>query len=164
MSKQFIKKEGLQLLNGGYLSNKEGNPVFNQAFVDAQRNAEYVITFAAKAKGKDFVGKQADSLDALKKEVLEALGANKKTVFIKKPEAVKRPTHDKLQSEALEFIKFQEKSNDVEKINNFLQQFEVINEFEEFGLFFEEDIVKLNKIYTMKEIIAAVTETIALLG
>ena len=61
------------------------------------------------------------------------------------------------------FMKFTESSSKVEKINSFLQQFAILNEFENYGLFFEEDIVKLNKIYTMAAVIAAVTETIELL-
>jgi hypothetical protein len=52
----------------------------------------------------------------------------------------------------------------VEKINQFLQQFNVINEFETFGLFFDQEIVKLGNIYTMAEITTAVTETIDLLS
>ena len=49
------------------------------------------------------------------------------------------------------------------KINKFLSQFNIVNEFEEFGLFFDQDIVKLNKIYTIKEITAAVKAVIDLL-
>lgn len=163
MSKQFLKKDGIQLLNGGYLSNKEGNPVSNAEFVQAQQHAEFIVVFAAKAKGKDFKGKKADSLEDLRKEVQNLLSATKAVSFVDKPAAVKRPTTDKIAAEAMDFIKFQESSSKVDKVNNFLQQFKILKEFEDFGLFFEEDIVKLNKIYTMKEVIDAVTETIDLL-
>jgi len=164
MSKQFLKKGELQLVNGGYLSNKGEQPVGNADFVNAQKHAEYIVTFAEKAKGKDFKGKEADSLEKLRSEVSALVSGNQATEFVKKPKTVSRPTGDKLASEALAFINFKEDSSKVEKINKFLQQFTVLKEFEDFGLFFEEDIVKLNKIYTMKEVIDAVTETIDLVG
>jgi Holliday junction resolvase len=163
MSKQFIKNGALQLVNGGYLSNLDGNPVFNQEFYIAQQHAEYIVTFATMAKGKDFVGKKADSIEGLKTEVIEFLNKNKSISFIEKPKEVKKPTHEKLASEALAFVNFQESSNKVDKMNHFLQQFSILKEFEEFGLFFEEEIVKLNKIYTMDDVINAVKETIDLI-
>jgi arsenate reductase-like glutaredoxin family protein len=164
MSKQFIKSGELQLLNGGYLSNKEGNPVNNQEFYEAQLHAEYIITFATMARKKDFVGKKADSLDSLKQEVKNFLDNSKAISFVEKPKDVKRPTTDTLAKEALAFIDFQEKSNNSEKVNNFLQQFKILKEFEDYGLFFDdEQIVKLKNIYTLKEVIGAVSETIALL-
>ena len=87
--KKFIKKEELQLINGGYLSDKDGNPVYNKAFVEAQEHAHYIVTFAKMAKGKDFVGKEAESLDAFKKEVQNLLYAPKVREHVtapKKPE------------------------------------------------------------------------------
>ena len=162
MSRQFLKKDQIQLVNGGYLSNPDGNPVYNHSFVVAQQHAEYIVTFAELAKKKDFVGKKADSLEDLRKEVQKALTSNTKT-FVEKPKAVTKPTHEKLASEALAFINFQESASKVDKINNFLQQFTVLDEFEQFGLFFEEDIVKLNNLYSMEDVIKAVTETIDLL-
>lgn len=163
MNKKFLKIADLQLINGGYLSTKEGSPVYNKEFVEAQRHAEYICLFAEKAKDKDFKGKKADSVEELRKEVNNLLNSNKTTMFISKPEAVKRPTHEKLQSEALAFINFQDSSNKVDRINNFLQQFNVIEEFSNFGLFFEEEICKLNKIYSMEEIVNAVKSVIDLL-
>lgn len=160
--KQFLKKEQVQLVNGGYLSNNEEKPVFNQAFVDAQKRAEYIVTFAEMAKDKDFVGKKADSLEDLQKAVAKALEA-KKTKFVEGPEAPEKSLTKKLADEALAFMTYEKDVNKADKINNFLSEFEVINEFESFGLFFEEDIVKLNKIYTMQEIVDAVKATIDLL-
>jgi len=163
MSKQFLKKADLQLANGGYLSNKDKSPVNNAEFVTAQRHAEYIVTFAKMAKGKDFKGKKADSIDELRSAVSKLVQGNQAIEFVAKPDTVKRPTGDKLAKEALAFISFQDDSSKVKKINDFLQQFKVLNEFEEFGLFFEEDIVKLNNIYTLKEVVDAVTETIDLI-
>lgn len=161
MSKQFVKKEELKLINGGYLSVGD-KPVFHADFVTAQKSAEYVVAFAKHAKGKSFVDKKADSLEDIKKAVKEEL-ATKSHKYVAAPDKPKQKLTDELAAEAKAFMTFKENTTKSEKINSFLAQFNVIHEFEEFGLFFSEDIVKLNKIYTMKEIIEAVTATIDLL-
>lgn len=160
MSKIFVKKEELTLVNGGYVVTKEKEtPVFNTEFIAVQKHAEWVVTFAEKAKGKDFVGKVPDSIESVKEEVRKAL-SSKGVEYVKAPKKVKQDLTEKLQEEALAFIKYQGESSKTEKINKFLQQFNIIQEFEEFGLYFEEDICKLNKIYTIEEIVKAVTEVI----
>jgi len=151
------------LINGGYLTSKEGaTPVTNAAFVEAQKSAEYIMTFANLAKGKDFVGKKADSLDVLKAAVQKEL-AQSATTFVAVPTKPAQKTTETLHKEAMAFLDFGKDLDKAEKINAFLQQFNILKEFEEFGLFFEEDIVKLNKIYTVAEIVAAVEATIELL-
>lgn len=160
MTKVFVKAAELKLVNGGYVVTvNDETPVNNAEFVAAQKRAEYIITFAEKAKGKDFVGKTADSVESVKSEVESAL-AKKDTQYVEAPKEVKQNLTKKLQKEALAFINFKEDTSKAEKVNKFLQEFNVINEFEEFGLFFEQDIVKLNKIYTMDQIVAAVKEVI----
>ena len=161
--KQFIKKDELQLINGGYLSNSKGNPVYNANFVALQTHANYIVTFARLAKTKNFVTRTADNVQELEKEVKELLSKNKTIQFVSKPEAVKRPVTEKLKSEALSFMNFQEEVGNKIKVNTFLQKFKALAEFEEFGLFFTEDIVKLDKIYTLAEIVEAVEQTIDLL-
>ena len=160
MSKIFVKKEELTLVNGGYVvTGKNETPVYNEQFITVQKHAEWVVTFAEKAKGKDFVGKVPDSIESVKEEVRKAL-SSKGVEYVKSPKKVKQDLTEKLQEEALAFIKYQGESSKTEKINKFLQQFNIIQEFEEFGLYFEEDICKLNKIYTIEEIVAAVTAVI----
>lgn len=160
MSKIFVKKEELTLVNGGYVvTGKNETPVYNEQFITVQKHAEWVVTFAEKAKGKDFVGKVPDSIESVKEEVRKAL-SSKGVEYIKAPKKVKQDLTEKLQEEALAFIKYQGESSKTEKINKFLQQFNIIQEFEEFGLYFEEDVCKLNKIYTIEEIVAAVTAVI----
>jgi hypothetical protein len=162
MSKIFVKKNELELVNGGYLVTKDKQtPVFNVDFVQVQKHAQWVVTFAAKAKGKDFVGKKADSIQDVRREVIEQLTASQ-VEYVKAPKAANTDITDKLQAEALAFMNFQGEKSEVNKINEFLQQFNTIQEFEEFGLYFEEGICKLNKIYTIEEIVAAVTEVIDL--
>ena len=160
MNKFFVKNGELALVNGGYVTfGEKQTPVYNADFIAVQKHAEWVVTFAEKAKGKDFIGKQADSIADVKAEVMKAL-ANKGVEYVKSPKKVKQDLTEKLQEEALAFIKYQGESSKAEKINKFLQQFNIIQEFEEFGLYFEEDICKLNKIYTIEEIVKAVTEVI----
>lgn len=161
--KNFVKKGELQLVNGGYLVNKEEVAVSNVQFVAMQKSAEYIITFAKLAKGKDFEGKPADTLQSLKEEVANAL-SKKATEFVAGPLKPEGDLTAKLTKEALAFVSFREDVSKTEKINKFLQSFETLREFEEFGLFFTEDVVKLNAIYTLEEVVAAVSEVIELLN
>ena len=163
MKKIFVKKDELVLVNGGYVVKKDGEiPVSNTDFIAVQKHAEWVVTFAQKAVDKDFVGKPAASIEEVKAEVKKALSKSS-VEYVKAPKEVKTDLIDKLEKEALAFISYEGEVSKTEKINRFLQQFNVIQEFEEFGLYFEEDICKLNKIYTIEEIVDAVTVVIDLL-
>ena len=160
MSKIFVKKDELMLKNGGYVvTGKNETPVYNADFIAVQKHAEWVITFAEKAKDKDFVGKQADNIADVVAETFKALSKSD-VEYVKAPKEVKRELTDKLQAEALAFIKFNGETSKTEKINKFLQQFNIVKEYEEFGLYFEENICKLNKIYTIEEIVKAVKQVI----
>lgn len=161
--KQFIKKEELQLINGGYLSNLEGNPVHNSEFVYLQERAHYIATFAELAKGKDFKGKKADSIYDLKREVVDKLLKTQKVEFISSSKAPVQKLTEQLKSEAMAFLTFKEGDSKTDKINNFMQEFIYLKEFEEFGLFFGDDIVKLNKIYTVEEVLESLKSCINLL-
>lgn len=160
--KQFIKKDELQLINGGYLVNKEGTPVSHDTFVYLQNRAHYIATFAKHAKGKDFKGKEAYSLQQLKNVINEELYSKKSISFIESPKSPVGKLTTQLKNEALAFMDFQEGKSKIDKINEFMQEFALLAEFEEFGLFFTEDIVKLNKIYTIEEILENVKEIIEL--
>ena len=156
----FLKKSELELRDGGYLTTKEGKPVSNEKFVKAQKRAEYIVTLAGLAKDKDFKGKKADSFSDLAALVHKQLSEVAVTEFVKAPKEKKSPIGDALAKEAMDFIKFTKGTENAKKVNEFLQEFNVINEFETFGLFFSSSITKLNKIYTMKEIVAAVESMI----
>lgn len=161
--KEFLTKEEVFVVKG-YLSSNEKKvvPVSNTAFVNAQKHAEYVVTFAEKAKGKDFVGKKADSIADLKAEVSKELTKGD-VKYVSEPKEVVKKLHTQLAEEALAFVNYDKKLSTVNKVNKFLQQFNVIQEFEEVGLFFEQDITKLNKIYTIEEIVKAVESVIEIL-
>lgn len=160
MSKIFVKKSDLTLVNGGYVvSGEKQTPVFNADFIAAQKHAEWVVTLAEKAKGKDFEGKVAYTIAELKADARKALG-NNGVEYVPSPKKVKYELTDKLKKEAMDFINNDKETSKVAKVNEFLQQFNTIQEFEEFGLYFEEDICKLNKVYTIEEIVSAVTSVI----
>lgn len=162
--KNFLKKGELELKNGGYLvSTNTGEAIFNQQFVELQEHAHYLITFAKHAKGKDFEGKKADTIGDIMSAV-EAELKTKQIEFVTAPKMGARKITDALKKEAMDFINNSQDVSKAEKINNFLQKFRTLQEFEEFGLFFTEDVVKLNKIYTVAEVVAAVTECIDLVA
>ena len=161
--KTFLKSSELVLVNGGYVSTKDDSkPVTNKDFIKAQKHAEYIVTFASMASERDFVGKKADSLDVLKADVKNAL-KKKARVHVAAPKKASQKITNALADEAMAFMNFKKDSSKADKINSFLEQFEILSEFEEFGLFFKDGIVKLNKIYTMKEVVEAVKKTIDLL-
>jgi len=163
--KQFIKIGELKLVGSGYLTNSKEEPVTNEAFVREQKHAEYVIVLAEKAKGKDFKGKEADSMQTLRNEVYELLNGNKVKAYIAVPEKPKATMGDKLKEEALAFIGYQTNTEKTEKVNKFLNNFNSISEYEEFGLYFSQpdQPVKLNKIYTISDIVEATKSVIDLL-
>lgn len=162
MNKIFVKAEDLKLKNDIYVVTGENEtPVSNKEFIAAQIRAEYVVTFAEACKGKDFKGKEADSIDLVRSEVTNKL-ADKTKKYLKVGKKPVGTIQSKLAKEALDFIKFGEKSDKVEKVNDFLQEFNIISKFEDMGLYFEEEVVELNKIYTMNEIVNAVESTIDL--
>lgn len=159
--KQFVKNTELELKNGNHLFVGD-NPVTNEEFVQCQRQAEYIVKFAELAKGKSFKDIKAYDLGKLRMEVMDAL-SEKDVLFVEKPSSVEQPLTKKLADEAMAFMNFQENSNKVDQINIFMQQFKVLRDFETVGLFFDQGIVKLNKIYTVDEVLSAVKETIELL-
>ena len=152
MSKAFKKAGEVSLINGGYVSNAEGAPINNAAFVAAQKKAEWLVLLAAKMKGKTFVQGQADSIKDLISEVDAQLSSSQVESFIKMPSKPKRSLAAQLSEEALEFCKHAVDTAQAEKVNLKLQEFSIVNEFETFGLFFKAGVAKLNSIYTMKQI------------
>jgi len=159
--KTFLTQDKVELKNGNHLFHGE-NPVTNAEFVQAQKQAEYVIKFAELAKGKSFKDVKGYSLSQLRMDVMEAL-SEKNEVFVEKPTAVDQPLTKKLAEEAMSFMNFQENSNRADQVNAFMQKFKVLRDFETVGLFFDQGIVKLNKIYTVKEVLDAVNSCIELL-
>lgn len=158
MSQKFIKKGELQLINGGYLVDANENPVTNVAFIAAQIRAEFIVKFAEATKGQDFEGKKPADLEEIRSNVLKALTQTQQTEFFKAPEKPQTDTLDTLVKDALAFITHSEETDKTSQLNAFMQEFNIIHEFEEFGLFFVPGIVKLNSIYTIDDIKKALNE------
>jgi hypothetical protein len=74
-----------------------------------------------------------------------------------------RTINEQFTAEALAWHNGGKEQKKAQLINEYMQQFNVIQEFEEFGLFFNDGVAKLNKIYTVEEITAAVKDCIDLL-
>jgi len=85
--KKFVKAEDLKLVGPGYLTvgGDANNAVTNDAFVAAQKRAEYVVTFARHCEGKDFEGKKATTIAEIRKAVSEELSATS-TKYVDVPE------------------------------------------------------------------------------
>lgn len=155
---KFLKNNELALVNGGYLTTKEGNtPVNHEEYVQLQKEAHYLVNLANTVRATDFEVKDVITFDSVVKQVTEKLNDEKRT-YVNAPEAAKTPTLDKLQKEALAWLGNKADEGKVEKLNRIMQKFNIIAEFEEFGLYFSTDkIVKLQALYTLEQIVEAVT-------
>jgi len=152
MTKQFIKKGELSLINGGYLVNKSETPVYNLDFVGVQKSAEILCKIAQEAKNKDFVGKSPDNIEDIRAKIIKECTEEKSIKVFDSPKEPVGKLSDSLAKEALSFINFHKDTTKINYLNDSIQEFKIIHEFEEFGLFFEENICKLNKIYTIADI------------
>ena len=155
---KFLKNNELALVNGGYLV--EGTtqiPVNHEEFVALQKDAHYLVNLANTVRATNFEVKEAITFDQVVKEVTNKLNDEKRT-YVTAPKAVKTPTLDKLEKEALAWLGSKQDEGKAEKLNRIMQKFNVIAEFEEFGLYFSTDkIVKLQALYTLEQIVEAVT-------
>jgi hypothetical protein len=155
---KFLKNNELELVNGGYLVATEGQvPVNHKEFVQLQKEAHYLVNLANTVRATDFTVKEAITFDSVVKQVTLELN-NEKRTYVNAPEAAATPTLDALQKEALAWLGNKENEGKTEKLNRILQKFNVIAEYEEFGLYFSTDkIVKLQALYTLEQIVEAVT-------
>lgn len=156
MAKSFKTKGEVHVVKG-YLSTdaKKITPVNHKGFVTAQKRAHLLITVASKMAGKTFVAKEADDIKALISDVKASLSSTEAIDFVPKVAATKGSTTVKLEKEALSFIKDSAKSEEANKVNAKLQEFSIVKEFEEIGLFFDSKTVKLSNIYSLEEIVEA---------
>lgn len=155
---KFLKNNELALVNGGYLVEGATQvPVNHEEFVTLQKDAHYLVNLANTVRATNFEVKEAITFDQVVKTVTEKLNDEKRT-YVTAPEAAKTPTLDKLQKEALAWLGSKQDEGKAEKLNRIMQKFNVIAEFEEFGLYFSTDkIVKLQALYTLEQIVEAVT-------
>lgn len=155
---KFVTKSQLSLENGGYLTatiEEKQTPVTHPEFVTLQVEAHYLVSLASKVKDADFTVKKTTTFEEIVAGVKADLN-NETRVYVKAPEAVDMPVTNSLKNEALLWLKNQSEGTKSEKLNKILQKFNILSEFDEFGLFFTEGIVKLKKIYSIEEVVSAV--------
>lgn len=153
---KFLKQSEIELMNGGYLSGIDGSPISHTAFVEAQQKAHYLVSLANNVQNKTFKAAKVDSFQDCVTQVMNEINSAEGVKYESSPVKPEMPLKNKLAEEALSWINFNQNSSATERINQSMQQFNVLNDFEQFGLFFSEGIVKLTKIYTIAEILEAV--------
>ena len=154
---QFLKSNEIQLVKG-YLVNKEEVPVFNQTFARLQIDAEEVIELVKELKGKDLSGRPETSISKVLSDVRNKIEKRTTRDYRTSVESPISPVTDSLKNEALEWIGHQHKVEAQDYINKDMQHFNYLVQFEEIGLHFDPGTIRLNKLYTIKEILEAITE------
>jgi hypothetical protein len=154
---EFLTSKDLSLNAANYLiSSSSKKPVAHLEFVKQQQAAEYLVKLAEAIKDKTFTESKVDNLAAIKAEVLRSI---KEATVVQYATAPTEPTSallDELVKYAEDFDSYHDTKVSVSKINEFMNQFNKINDVEQVGDYFSEGLVKLNKIYTIEEILAAV--------
>ncbi len=158
---EFLKSKEITLNPAGYLVSKTtSKPVSHEAFVKQQKAAEFTIKLAEAIKDKTFTTAKIDNLSDIKAEVLAAINAKNVKEFVTSPTKPTSLANEELVKFALDFVKYDEDKSTVDKINSVMAEFDVIDAVESVGDYFSEGLTKLNKIYTIEEILAAVKVTV----
>jgi len=153
----FVKKENLKTINGGYLVNETDTPVNHESFIQLQKEAHALFLISEKVKISDFSEKKSANFKSIVAEVTADLNKNSSKKYIDAPKEPNTKTGDLLVKEAMAWIDFKKEEFKLDKVNSIMQKFNLISEFEEFGLYFNtEKINKLEKIYSIKEILGFV--------
>jgi hypothetical protein len=158
---EFVSKGAATLQNGNYLYST--TPITNSEFVEAQTLAHKLVTLSNLTKGKTFKVNEVYTKAQLQSDLIAAL-STKDYTYVEAPKAPERPINDAQAKEALDWMKFGKESDKANRVNSYMQRFNVLRDYEEVGLFFEGGLVKLAKIYTVNEIQEAVTTVIDLPG
>lgn len=154
---QFLKLSEVSLNPAGYLVATETNkPVNHKEFAEQQKRAHYVCSLAIAIKDKNFKPCKVDNLDEIAKQVQADIDAKDVTNYVAAPEKPTSKVQEELVQFALDFALYGDKKEQTDKINTFMQTFNAINNTEQFGEYFSEGLVKLNKIYSISEILEAV--------
>lgn len=154
---EFLTSKDLTLNPAGYLINKESKkPVNHKDFVNQQKAAEYVVKLSEAIKDKNFECGKIDNLADIKAEVLAAINAKNIKEYVASPAKPVSKAKDELVKYALDFLDYEDSKQEAEQINNLMDQFNVLEAVESVGDYFSEGLVKLNAIYTTKQILAAV--------
>ena len=161
MGNQLLKANEVEINAAGYLVAKKGQaPVNHQAFVAQQRAAEYTVKLAAAIKDANFKGGKVDNFANIKAAVYAEINEAQEVVYVATPVAPKSKVMDEMTKYAEDFANHLDVKSNVVEINGIMNQFNTIKAIEEGGDYFSEGLVRLTKIYTTTEILAAVTLTV----
>jgi len=154
---EFLTSKDLTLNPAGYLINKTTKkPVDHKDFVAQQKAAEYVIKLADAIKDKNFTVGKVDCLSDIKLEVLASINSKNVKEYVATPKEPTSKVVDDLTKYALDFVNFQDNKEEADAINKLMDSFSSIEGVESVGDYFSEGLTKLNAIYSIKEILAAV--------
>jgi hypothetical protein len=154
---EFLKSTDLALNPAGYLvGKKSGKPVNHEVFVRQQKAAEYVVKLSEAIKDKNFKCGKVDDLEQIKAEVMAAINAKNTKSYVADPKKPVSKANEELVKYALDFVEYEKTKSDIEKINQLMAQFDVVDAIETVGDYFSEGLCKLNAIYTIDQILEAV--------
>ena len=153
----FITKNDLKLINGGYLVTEHNIPVYHKEFVELQNEAHYLINLAEKVKLANFNEVKPDSFLDLVEKTKNELANTSQVTYVENKKQDDVPTIDTLVKEAINWVNTNNINDKNDKVNHIMQKYNLLNEFETFGLYFsQETIVKLEKVYTISDILQAI--------
>jgi len=156
---EFLTAKQLELNAAGYLISKDSKkPVTHVDFVKQQQSAEYIVKFAEAIKDKNFTVSEVDNLQEIKASVMAAINDTAKS-YVSEPAKPTSKVKDELVKYALDFVNYEDSKVEVSKINEIMNEFNKIDDVESVGDYFSEGVVKLNAIYSIKQILAAVKIT-----
>jgi len=154
---EFLTSKDLDLNPAGYLVSKSTNkPVKHGMYAAAQDRAHYLVELSKAVQGKNFKTAKVDCLRTIEDSVRAKISAEAIINYIPTPTKPVSTINDELVQFALDFANYETEKSDSEKINTIMNTFNVINAVETTGDYFEEALVKLNKIYSIAEIQSAV--------
>ena len=156
---EFLTAKQLELNAAGYLISKDSKkPVNHVDFVKQQKSAEYIVKFAEAIKDKNFTASKVDNLQAIKASVIAAINDTAKS-YVSAPSKPTSKIQDELVKYALDFVNYEDSKVETSKMNEIMNEFNKIDDVESVGDYFTEGVVKLNAIYSIKQILAAVKIT-----
>tara|TARA_R110000868_G_scaffold214505_2_gene464605 strand:+ start:2523 stop:3020 length:498 start_codon:yes stop_codon:yes gene_type:complete len=165
MSQTFLKATEVRQNAAGYVVatvGKEERPVNHPAWVQQQRNAEFVVKLAAATAGKNFKTGKTDDLASIIAQVRAGI-ANDTRTYVTAPAKPAQPTLDAMVAEQLAQAGYLTEKDTTGRINEVLNQYSAIADVENVGDYFQEGVVKLNAIYTFEQVKAATIATLGLL-
>jgi hypothetical protein len=153
----FLKSSDLSLNPAGYLiATTADKPVTHAAFVEQQKRAHYVVKLSAALEGKNFKACKIDDLDAIVRKVQKEIDATDVRNYVTPPSKPTSKVNDEIVQFALDYAAYGDDKAKADRINTFMQTFNAVNAIQEVGDYFQEGLVKLNKIYTIAEVLEAV--------